>query len=273
MGGTVGLLSAYSACSVTDCVSYGSLASSAVTASVGGIVGCHVAATADSSILRCSSFMNISGVGCPLYLGGICAVNQGEGGKALVENCHADGSVSFNGSVGGDTSLFFGGICGINGGMGTSVLSLCFSSCDVSSETPMAEGAVVGMSLPYGEEATATVDRCYYRAGVKEGFALPVSGNLLSDPTAFVGFDFQQVWRMDASLGIPLLRSADPNLSQSLAGDTDGNGRLTEYDARLLMQYLTSRVSLTDGQKQRADINGDGILDSADVALILRQGS
>ena len=270
MGGIAGLLSANGDCAVTDCVAYGSLSATAVSASVGGIVGDHIAQTEDSSVERCSSFLNLSAVADPLYVGGICGTNRGETGTATVKNCHADGSITLSGAVNGDPSRFSGGICGFNGGTGASELSLCFSSCDVFAEYPLADAAAVGMSAPFSETGTVSVTQCYYRAGLREGFASPVSGEKLSNPASYAGFDFQQVWRMEESFGIPFLRSAEPAASQPLAGDTDGNGRLTAYDARLLMQYLTSRVSLTDGQKSRGDINGDGVLNATDVSLILQ---
>ena len=270
MGGIVGLLAANGDCAVIDCVAFGSLSATAASASVGGIVGDHIAETEDSSIERCSTFLKLSAVADPLYVGGICGTNRGEGGTATVKNCHADGSITLSGEVNGDPSRFSGGICGFNGGTGASELSLCFSSCDVFAECPLADGAAVGMSAPFSETGTVAVSQCYYRAGLREGFASPVSGESLSDPASYAGFDFQQVWRMEESFGIPFLRSAEPAASQPLAGDTDGNGRLTAYDARLLMQYLTARVSLTDGQKSRGDINGDGALNATDVSLILR---
>ncbi|MBP3301016.1 MAG: dockerin type I repeat-containing protein [Clostridia bacterium] len=269
-GGIVGLLSSCGDCAVRDCVSFGSLFVTAACASVGGIVGDQIAETENSSVLRCSSFLRLSAVADPLYVGGICGTNRGELGTATVENCHADGSITLSGALNGDPSRFSGGICGFNGGTGASVLSLCFSSCDVFAECPLADGAAVGMSAPFSETGTVSVTQCYYRAGLREGFASPVSGDQLSDPASYIGFDFQQIWRMDASFGIPFLRSAEISSSQPLAGDTDGNGRLTAYDARLLMQYLTSRVTLTDGQKSRGDINGDGVLNATDVSLILR---
>lgn len=269
-GGIAGLLSANGDCAVTDCVAFGSLSLTAACASLGGIVGDHIAETEDSSIERCSSFLSLSAVADPLCVGGICGTNRGEIGTATVKNCHADGSITLSGAVNADPSRFSGGICGLNGGTGASDLSLCFSSCDVFAECPLADAAAVGMSVPFSETGTVSVTQCYYRAGLREGFASPVSGENLSDPASYAGFDFQQVWRMEDSFGIPFLRSAESAASQPLAGDTDGNGRLTAYDARLLMQYLTSRVTLTDGQKQRADINGDGVLNATDASLILR---
>ena len=75
------------------------------------------------------------------------------------------------------------------------------------------------------------------------------------------------------STGMPLLRREKMTDLVLPVGDVDGNGRLTAYDARLLLQYLTGRVTLTDGQLLRADMNGDGKLDARDASLILRNAT
>ena len=51
----------------------------------------------------------------------------------------------------------------------------------------------------------------------------------------------------------------------------DGNGLVTEYDAKLLALYLAGNAELTEGQKSRGDLNGDGVLSARDVTLILRK--
>jgi len=273
LGGTVG--SIYALCDVTvdNCVSYGTLSSFASSSSVGGIVGSSVAAQGSVTLSRCSSFLSLSGGGAPLYMGGICGVNRGDGGVALVTQCHADGSLTHTEAPVRDPSLAFGGICGLNGGDGVSGLSFCFSSCDLRITYPLADGAVVGLNAPGADGAEASVRNCYYRAGVTEYFATPVSGAALSDPSSYEGFDFERVWRMDSSTGMPRLRDGTDEVPVLPLGDVDGNGRITGYDARLLAQYLVGRATLSDGQLQRADLNADGRLDAGDVALILRHVS
>jgi hypothetical protein len=190
-----------------------------------------------------------------------------------VINCHAGGKISHSEAPVRDPSLAFGGICGVNGGEGRSVIELCFSSCDLDIFYPLAEGAVVGLNAPAAEGAEAKVTQCYYRAGATEYFATPISGAALSDPLAYEGFDFESVWQMDGATGMPLLRPGKASSDTPLAGDLDGNGKITEYDGLLLMQYLTGRVTLSDGQLQRADINSDGSINAGDVSLILRNAT
>lgn len=267
MGGIAGLLYVSDRSSVTGCSSYGSLTTAAVSSSVGGIVGSSLAAGGTAAVSRCTSYVSLTGTGCPLALGGICGTNGAEAGISLVEDCYSGGTVSHTQPINGNTSLSFGGIVGRNGGEGTSIIRRCFSSCEVNVSYPMSNGAVVG--LIWG--ADSTVSQCYYRSGVTEYFAQPIEGAALTDPEAFTGFDFSSVWKIDASVGMPLLRESTADSISYLIGDVDGNGRRTEYDARLLAQYLTGEVILTDAQRSRADMNGDGILSARDAALILRE--
>lgn len=262
-----------------QCISCGiPLSQGGYSAFVGGIVGSSVAAGGTVTVSQCSSFASLTGQGAPLVLGGVVGSNFAEGGTALVEDCYADGSVSHNSPVHGETASACGGIAGINGGRATALLRRCFSACEMFIDYPLADGAVVGMNTPiyedYAHPSSAVqvfVENCYYRRGEKEGFATPLSGSQLSEPSSYSGFDFSSVWCMDAGTGLPRLISADGGSASNLKGDVDGNGRLTEYDARFLLQYLTDAVTLSQAQAGRADINGDGQLTAMDVSLILRQ--
>ena len=270
LGGIAGRIVASSSVTVEGCIAFGSLNSTAASSSLGGIVGVALAAEGNVSVLRCSSFADLSASGNPLSMGGICGVNRGEGGIALIQNCHADGTILHTDAPIRDPSLAFGGICGSNGGSGISEISLCFSVCDMKITYPITDGAVVGINYPHSEDGIAAVTQCYYRQGVREFFATPLSGEALSDPASYNGFDFEQVWRMDESFAMPVLRPGIGSEEPLSPGDVDGNGRITRYDGTLLMQYLTGRTVLSDGQLLRADINGDGELDARDVSLILR---
>lgn len=269
-GGIVGLVAALEDVTVEGCTVFGSMSSAAASARMGGIVGASLAVEASATVRRCSSFARLSASGAPLDLGGICGVNRGDGGTARIENCHGDGSVTHSEAPIRDPSLSFGGICGSNGGTGVSEISLCFSSCDMNITYPLTDGAVVGINYPHAETGTAIVERCYYRHGAREYFAQSIEGAALSDPSSYVGFDFDRVWRMDESFALPLLRTEEPSSEVLPLGDVDGNRRITRYDGLLLMQYLTGRTELSDPQRLRADINGDGTLDAQDVSLILR---
>jgi hypothetical protein len=54
------------------------------------------------------------------------------------------------------------------------------------------------------------------------------------------------------------------------AGDVSGDGRVTMYDAAMILRY-TMGANLTDVQKQRADINGDAVVNTADLMAIARK--
>ena len=221
------------------------------------------------TVSKCQSYAALTGVGCPLALGGICGTNRGDSGVARIEDCYASGSVTHTQPINADTSLAFGGIVGGNGGNATSTVIRCFSACEVKVTYPMGNGAVVGMNFTGTEQAVSSVTQCYYRQGVTEHFALPVSGDGLTNAASFAGFDFTQTWTIDSSVGMPVLRNPVQSVSYPV-GDVDGNGRVTEYDANLLTQYLTGRVTLTQQQRIRGDYNGDGVLNARDTALILR---
>lgn len=55
-----------------------------------------------------------------------------------------------------------------------------------------------------------------------------------------------------------------------LLGDADGNGRVNAADAALVLRYLVQLTPLVGANWYAADANGDGKVDSADAAFILR---
>ena len=58
------------------------------------------------------------------------------------------------------------------------------------------------------------------------------------------------------------------------SGDIDGSGTLSGLDGLYLLLYLSGKILLTDLQKSKADINGDGRLTFGDYILITgRSGS
>ena len=51
-------------------------------------------------------------------------------------------------------------------------------------------------------------------------------------------------------------------------GDVNGDGKLTQEDVDLIKKYDAGTVSLTDAEKKRADVNGNGDIDAGDSLMI-----
>lgn len=303
LGGICGRILGAGEVSVHQCVAYGSLsvgahpdysyssregdylcvscgvaqAAANHPAYVGGIVGASVACGGTVSVSQCSSFLSLSATGSPVVLGGVVGLNRSDLGTALVEDCYADGVITYPSVKNGDVAPACGGIVGVNGGCSTATLRRCFSACEMKITYPLADGIVVGISSVFYEKEDVPetfgevfVTDCYYPAGNREFFATPLLGNQLSDPASYNGFDFTSVWTFDPTSGLPRLISADGGGVECPAGDVDGNGRLTEYDGKLLILYLTGSADLSPAQAARADMDGDGTLTARDVSLILR---
>ena len=56
-------------------------------------------------------------------------------------------------------------------------------------------------------------------------------------------------------------------------GDVNGDGRITAYDARLVLRYSAKMESFTEKQKGFADVNSDGKITSADARIVLRMAA
>ena len=141
---------------------------------------------------------------------------------------------------------------------------------------PLCDGAVVGLVSRYdGVDYTTpnpavTVSSCYFPTGVRDAYGIPLTGEAISDPNTYADFDFTTLWQIHPLSGMPDLRQASLTTLTPSKGDVDGNGKRTRYDAVLLARHLTGNAPLTDAQKQRADYNNDGTLNSLDTTLILR---
>ena len=271
LGGICGYALAERNFSVSECFVYGALSAETLTTlSAGGIVGTVLVSGGTSTVSRCGVFADLSFEGNPIRAGGIVGTQRADVGIAVVEDCHFNGFLRSESPINVDPTFGIGGIVGINGGWGAAILRRCFSSGAVESEFTFNNGAVVGISRPFTEEGQALVEECYYPMGSREFFATAVPGNALANSDSFDGFDFSAVWQMDKTCGLPRLRAAEGPSEAPAKGDLDGNGRITRYDATLLLQYLTGKILLSPGQSSRADVDGDGLVTAADAALILR---
>ena len=53
-------------------------------------------------------------------------------------------------------------------------------------------------------------------------------------------------------------------------GDVDGDGKINARDAKLIMQYFTKKITLTEEQQKRAEVSGDGKINARDAKLIMQ---
>ena len=59
--------------------------------------------------------------------------------------------------------------------------------------------------------------------------------------------------------------------SKVIALDLSGDGKVTAYDATLILQHLAGITKLEESQKYRVDVNGDDSLTVEDAKLILKK--
>ncbi len=247
---------------------------------VGGILGQGIANGGKLTVSQCSASASLKGIGSPILLGQIAGACQSVGkGVALIEDCLSGGRITDVSSVHGELASAQGGIVGFLGGSGTCTLRRCFSACELLVDYPLCDGAIAGLvSAYYGENypknpEKPTVTACYYLIGMRDYYGTALSGAQASDPASYVGFDFTSVWKIDPVSGLANLQKAGISVSSTPLGDVDGNGKVTRYDAALLTEFLTGRASLTAAQQKRADYDKNGVLDSKDAALILRNAT
>ena len=54
-----------------------------------------------------------------------------------------------------------------------------------------------------------------------------------------------------------------------LPGEVTGDGRIDLADAYRIIRYLTGKAELTEVERLAADVNGDGVIDTTDVCLLM----
>ena len=54
-------------------------------------------------------------------------------------------------------------------------------------------------------------------------------------------------------------------------GDVDGNGKVTSYDARLILKYVAGNGTLTEKQVLASDMDKNGKITAYDARLVLKQ--
>lgn len=72
------------------------------------------------------------------------------------------------------------------------------------------------------------------------------------------------------AFAVPLSAADSPDDTYNSALDIDSNGKISTRDALLIMQYVAKNIEFTDEQIYKADINGDGIVNSTDALTLMR---
>jgi hypothetical protein len=67
-----------------------------------------------------------------------------------------------------------------------------------------------------------------------------------------------------------LVDNVPTGVTATLYGDVDGDGEVSAIDAVMLQKYINGMVFLSHEQMVNADCVADGVLDEADVAVILQ---
>jgi hypothetical protein len=69
---------------------------------------------------------------------------------------------------------------------------------------------------------------------------------------------------------VPYTVTVQMAVDATALGDVDGDGRITNKDALMLLQAANDLLNLTEDQFMRADINGDGELSASEALRILQ---
>ena len=56
-------------------------------------------------------------------------------------------------------------------------------------------------------------------------------------------------------------------------GDINGDGLVNSTDAAIIYRYANGKISFTEAQIAAADVNGDSVVNSSDAALVYRMAN
>lgn len=74
---------------------------------------------------------------------------------------------------------------------------------------------------------------------------------------------------LDAEPDTPDLPKPPEELEENiLAGDVDGNGRITENDGLLVLQFVAGLYKLSEAEQKASDADQNGVVNVADAAII-----
>ncbi len=173
-----------------------------------GIVGFNSGAR----IENCHNKADITSVGEWNYTGGIAGISV----DGSIERCSNTGNISGT----QDSWVYSGGICGTNN---FTIIKNCFNTGSVSGEfasgisalvlTDMTDCYNTGIITSYTDDNLIDYDewiKNYYCLDTANDDrylnTIPLSAEQFADEKSFADWDFDNVWKMDAELGRPVLR-------------------------------------------------------------------
>ena len=249
---------------ITDCYNTGT--ATGTKERIGGICGNIPSGT----ITNCYNTGTLSGNS---FIGGICGYSSG-----TVTNCYNTNTVNVSNSMGAS----IGGICGQNYGS----ITCCYNIGTVSSGRSFT-GSICGYNA-------VTITDCFYltgtyEAGIGEGsgeamemtvdqFASGeavylLNGSVDGGTTWYQTLDSDNYPVLDSSHGRVYLADGGYTNNPGPAGDVNGDGRVNEADAGLILKYISGIIPAKDFGREyniiAGDYNNDDYVDIADVIAIL----
>ncbi len=233
---------------------------------VGGIVG-YVYSYDGGIYSGCQNKGTIEGICCVGGIGGYVDIG-------FITNCLNDGHIIIDEDVYGNWDEALGG--GILGESDAVTLENCVSTGTVDTDNASYYGGLIGDIYDY-----PTITNCYYLdttadfgvGAYDEGYVIyeeeyagakSISAAEMKDEATFVGFDFENIWTMDAE-NLELVSAV-----KSILGDVNQDGIVDKLDYTFVKRVCFETAELEMGQNLAADVNGDGIVDKLDYSLIKR---
>jgi len=234
---------------ISDCYSTGVVTGGDNSGYVGGLVGFSKdSSNRTVSIINCYSTGAVSGSSS---VGGLVGYKE----WGIISNCYSTGSVT-----GRDDSWGVGGLVGSNVGG----ISNCYSTGTASGDR------LVGGLVGYNEGSS--ISHCYYldTSGPDNGYGTPLPDEEMKQQGSFVGWDFtnetangtNDYWRMCVD-GVDY-----PRLNwESIPGDFVCPDGVNMEDFDYLVERWLSDNCASSNNCGGADIDGSGVVDSADFAI------
>ena len=256
-GGLIGNCTTYSYGKITviNCYTTGNILGLVRT---GGLIG---SCRSNATITNCYATGDVSG---SIYAGGL----SGRFDRIRVENCYATGNI-FATSMRYNGSAYAGGLVGY-----CNLSSKITNSYAIGNVSATSIFSNVGGLIGY-TETNNPVNNCYRLStqtltGTRvDSSGIELTPEQMKDSTNFTGWDFDNVWRYKCGVNndYPVLLAFFP----VIIGDVDGDGYITENDARLILQYIVGLIELKEWQKEAADVFGDDEITAANATFILHE--